>query len=151
MNKNMTEMDSFRLLPDLEGPLPFLCYWATLAEKFEKHCNKLRGYLEHCFSFFPFFFFLVFRALPKAYGSSQARGRIGAVPASLHHSLSNARSKPCLWPTPQLTAILDPLSEARDWNHILMDTSQDHYHWATTGTSHSLYFKMLPFYFFVSL
>ena len=30
------------------------------------------------------FFGLFFRAKPMAYGSSQARGRIGAVPASLH-------------------------------------------------------------------
>ena len=30
--------------------------------------------------------------------------------------------------------ILNPLSEARDWTHILMDTSQVRYCWATTGT-----------------
>ena len=51
-----------------------------------------------------------------AYGGSQARGRIGAVAAGLHHSHSNARSSPRLGPTPQLTAMLDLnlLSEARD-------------------------------------
>ena len=38
--------------------------------------------------FFVFFFFL--RAAPEAYGGSQARGRIGAVAVSLHHSHSNA-------------------------------------------------------------
>ena len=52
-------------------------------------------------------FFLLFRALPVAYGSSQARGRIGAVAVSLHHSHSNARSEPRLQPTPQLTAMPD--------------------------------------------
>ena len=36
----------------------------------------------------------VFRAVPAAYGVSQARGQIGAVATSLGHS--NARSKPCL-------------------------------------------------------
>ena len=35
------------------------------------------------------------------------RGRIGATPASLHHSYSNVGSKLCLQPTPQLTATLD--------------------------------------------
>ena len=29
---------------------------------------------------------------------------------------------------------LNPLSRARDWTHILMDTSQVHLHWATVGT-----------------
>ena len=34
------------------------------------------------------FFVLFFRATPVAYGCSQARGRIGAVAAGLHHSHS---------------------------------------------------------------
>ena len=54
------------------------------------------------------FFFFLFRAASAAYGGSQARGRIGAAAANLHHSLSSAGSKLCLWPTPQLTATLDP-------------------------------------------
>ena len=45
--------------------------------------------------------------LPAAYGGSQARGRIGAVAASLRQSHSNAGSEPRLRPTPQLTATLD--------------------------------------------
>ena len=49
-----------------------------------------------------YLFFL--RSPPVAYGSSQTRGRIGAAAAS--HS--NARSNPCLQPTPQLMANLDP-------------------------------------------
>jgi len=44
-----------------------------------------------------FFFFLVFFAIswaaPAAYGGSQARGRIGAVAASLRQSHSNAGSE----------------------------------------------------------
>ena len=55
-----------------------------------------------------FMFFGLFRATPEAYGSSQARGRIGAVAAGLHHSHNNEGAKTNLWPTPQLTAMPDP-------------------------------------------
>jgi len=55
-----------------------------------------------------FFVFCLFSAALAAYGGSQARGRIATVAAGLCHSHSNARSKPCLWPTPQLTATPDP-------------------------------------------
>ena len=81
------------------------------------------------------FFFLIFRAIPQVCGSSQARGPIRAVAAGLCHNHSNTRSEPCLWLTPQLTATwtLNPLSEARDWICILMDTSQIHFRWATMG------------------
>ena len=60
------------------------------------------------FKIFFFCLFVFFRAASAAYGSSQARRRIQAVAASLHHSHSNARSKPYLQPTPQLTAMPDP-------------------------------------------
>ena len=53
----------------------------------------------------------LFRAEPVAYVSSQARGWIGATAAGLHHSYSNRRSKPCLWPTPEfMTATPDHLT-----------------------------------------
>ena len=55
--------------------------------------------------------FSLFRAAPAAYGSSQARGQIGA--ASLHPSHSNTRSEPHLWPTLQLMATWDPLPTER--------------------------------------
>ena len=42
------------------------------------------------------------------YPLGKARDRIGAVATGLHHSHSNARAEPCLQPTPQLTATLDP-------------------------------------------
>ena len=58
--------------------------------------------------FFSFFFFGLFRAALMAHGSLRARGRIRTVRAGLPHSHSNARSKPRLPPTPQLTAMLDP-------------------------------------------
>ena len=49
--------------------------------------------------------FLSFWAALVAYGGSQASSRIETVAAGLHHSHSNTRSKPCLRPTPQLTAM----------------------------------------------
>ena len=39
---------------------------------------------------------LSFRGTTTAYGSSQARGLIGAAAAGLHHSHSNAGSELCL-------------------------------------------------------
>ena len=38
----------------------------------------------------------IFKAAHAAYGGSQARGRVGAAAASLHHSHSHAGSRPCL-------------------------------------------------------
>ena len=43
----------------------------------------------------------------------------------------------------QQCQILNPLSEARDQTHILMDTSYIHYHWATTGTPQEVFFRAL--------
>ena len=56
-------------------------------------------------------FVCLFRAPPTAYGSSQARGQMGAAATGLYHSqmCSNARSEPHLQPTTQLIAMLDPL------------------------------------------
>ena len=55
------------------------------------------------------FVFCLFREAPTAYGSSQARGPIGAVAAGLHHSHSNTGSELHLRPIPQLMATQDPL------------------------------------------
>ena len=48
--------------------------------------------------FLSFFFglFCLFRAVPKAYGNSQARGQMGATAAILRHSHSNGASEPHL-------------------------------------------------------
>ena len=83
-----------------------------------------------------FFFFWSCRATTTACGGSQARDLIGAVASSLCHSHSNARSKPCLQPTQQLTAsgILNLLSKARVRTPNLMAPSQIHFCCATTGT-----------------
>ena len=60
----------------------------------------------------PSFSFLLFfyRATPSAYGSSQARGWIGAAAAGLCHSHNNTRSELHLWPVLQLVAMPDPLT-----------------------------------------
>ena len=54
-----------------------------------------------------YIYFSFFRAAPAACGSSQARGRIGAVAPRLRQSHSNEGSKPRLQTTPQLTATQD--------------------------------------------
>ena len=60
-------------------------------------------------SFFFFGLFVFSRAIPAAYRGCQARGLIGAVAASLHHSHNNAGSERISdLPTPQLTATPDP-------------------------------------------
>ena len=57
-------------------------------------------------------FFFLFMAAPTAYGSSQARGWIGAVVASLHNSHSNAGSKTHLQPVLKHAATLNPLTHS---------------------------------------
>ena len=78
----------------------------------------------------------LFRATPLAYGSSQARGQVGAAAASLCHSHSNAESKQVcnLHHISQQCWILNPLSKNRDRTRVLMDTSWVHYPWAMMGT-----------------
>ena len=57
---------------------------------------------------FIYLFIFCFLGPHAAYGGSQARGQIGSVAASLHHSHSNVGSKLHLQTTPQLTATPDP-------------------------------------------
>ena len=64
--------------------------------------------LPFFFVLFCFLFFYLFYSRSCGIWGSQARGRIGAVAAGLCQSHSNVGSKPCLQPTPQLTAIPDP-------------------------------------------
>ena len=60
--------------------------------------------------FILFVCFLLFRAIPKIYGSSQSRGQIVATAHSLQHSS-------------QQHQILNPLGEARDQTHVLINTT----------------------------
>ena len=54
-----------------------------------------------CFPVYIYIIIIIILFTPTAYGSSQARGQIGALTASLHHSHSHARSKLHLQSTPQ--------------------------------------------------
>ena len=80
--------------------LPFLGFIHSFL--FLHHLLRYRIYI------FLFFYLLLFRAASAAYGSSQARGRIGDTAAGWHHSHSNTQSKPSLQSTPQFTATPDP-------------------------------------------
>ena len=77
--------------------------------------------------------FVFSRAVPAAYGGSQARGWIGVIATGLHYSHSNIGSKPVWdlhhssWQCP----ILNPLSEARYRTHNLMVPSWIHFCCAT--------------------
>ena len=83
----------------------------------------------------PFSFFL-FRATPVGYGSSQARGRIGAIAVGPHPSHSNARSKLYLQPVLQLVVMPDPWpteqGQVSNW-HPLGDCVRFLTFWATVG------------------
>ena len=52
--------------------------------------------------------FLLFRATPARYGSSQARSQIGAPAAGLRHSHSNARFELHMQPMPRFASTPDP-------------------------------------------
>ena len=71
---------------------------------------------------------------------------VGDTAAGLHHSHSNIGSEPYLCPIP-LTAqgsdgILNPLSDARDQTHILMDTIQIRFPCAIRGTPKLSFLKV---------
>ena len=89
---------------------------------------------ESCIFFF-FFFFLLFRAIRAAYGSSQARGQIGAT-GLLAYATAIATRDPshiCHHSSRQ-HRILNPLSWAKDRTLMFMDSSRFVNHWATKGT-----------------
>ena len=60
------------------------------------------------FILFDFLIFYFFEGCTCSIWRFPGYGRIGAAAAGLHHSHSNARSEPHLWPIPQLMAIPDP-------------------------------------------
>ena len=90
----------------------------------------------------PVVYFLFLFLLFRAYGSSQARG-------SNRSCSCNARSEPCLQPTPQLMPKLDPypMRKARDWTQVLMDPSQVHYCWDMTETPPVVFLNQTLCYF----
>ena len=100
--------------------------------------DQVQPRLRLWFFVFCVFVFLLLRATPTAYGGSQARGRIGALVAGLHHSSWQHR-------------ILNPLSEARDQTHNLMVPSWIHFRCTKTGTPRLRLWLELPDFFFFFL
>ena len=70
---------------------------ASLAHRSHRHVLRSSLHLfAMLFFFFLFLSFCLFRAIPAAYGDSQARGLIGAVAAGLCQSQSHRGSESCL-------------------------------------------------------
>ena len=93
-------------------------------------------YLFLTFNFF-------FTATSKACGSSRNKGQIGAAAASLHHSHSNTRSEPHLWPTLQAYGNGSAGSLTAEWGRRLNLQPYRYHavfltHWAMMGTSSNL-------------
>ena len=87
----------------------------------------IHSFVQPIFFFF-FFCFLLFRVIPAVYGSSQVRGWMklelqllayttATATPDLSHIFNLCHSSPQCW-------ILNPLSGARDWTCILVNTSQ---------------------------
>ena len=123
-------------VPSQSIPIPLSQTWCLfwpLSLQICVSCSSasINGITQHALlvsSFFIlFFFFLLLMATAAAYGSFQARGRIGAEAAGLRHSHSNARSELHLQPMLQLAATLAPYPT--EWgqgsNHMLVDTISD--------------------------
>ena len=129
------------LLPETGSTsfLLLLCFCVLM------HCACLCFFLA--FFFFFFFFFCLFRATPRAYGSSQAGGQIGAVGPSLHHStaMPDPNHVCDLHHSPPQCQILKPLSKARDQTCVFTGTSWVCYCWATVGTPVFLAFSSRNF------
>ena len=86
-----------------------------------------------------FFFILLFRATPTAYRGSQARDRIGATAADLHHSHSCFCD---LHHSSWQRQSLNPLSKTRDQTRNLMVPSRIRFCCAMTGTPLLLFFNL---------
>ena len=112
-------MDNFNQLHYLQNTcslyLAGVMYWQTPGSHslLETGTGRGRHTKSNITKYYFLFFFLIFRATPAAYGRSQASGWMGAAAAGLHHSHSNARSRLCLRPIPQLTAMPD--SQLTEW------------------------------------
>ena len=79
----------------------------------------------------------LYRATLVVYRSSQARGQTRDAAPGLHHSHSNVCN---LHHSSWQSYTLNPLRKAKDWTHVITDTSQVGYHWATAETPNMQYF-----------
>ena len=117
-----------------------MCNWVTMLYSRKKNCiGEITILKMQNITFMTFIYILLLRAVPKAYGSAQAKGWIGATAAGHSHS---GMSRVCelhhsSWPR----WIPNPLSEARDPTRILMDTSWIHFCCTTIGTLQLVFFK----------
>ena len=82
--------------------------------------------MNYYYYYYYYYYFVFSRAVPVAYGGSQARGLIGAVAAGLHHSHSSAGSEHVfdLHHSSWQSQILNPLSKAWDRTCNLMVPSR---------------------------
>ena len=119
-------------------------------------CKMTLKMIFKCFSFFwktkggfllLLLLFFFFRDAPIAYGGSQATGQNIELYLLAYATTTETQnpSYTCnLHHSSQQYRIFNPLSRARDWTHVLMDTSQIHFGWATVGTPGKLRFCLLP-------
>ena len=92
------------------------------------------------------YLFMLFKAVPAAYGSSQGRGGIGASATGLCHSHSNSGSSHVcnLHHSSGQRQIPNPLSQARNPACILMDSSRDRFHCTAAGTPINWFLDIKP-------
>ena len=113
------------------NPLPLLTSQSESTERFTWELLE-----KYCHDFF-LFFFLLSRA-PAAYGSSQARGWIGAAASGLHHSHCNTGSlthwvRPGIEPASSLLLVRFIMAESQ-W-----ELPSTYYHRATSRYFSHLY------------
>ena len=107
----------------ITSSLEFLHYFCVRSNKF---MFITFGYYFNFSSHFVFCLFIFVLFGPHMGHKCPGQGSNQSCSSNLHHSHSNARSEPHQQPTPQLKQhwIHNPLCEARDQTHVLMDTSQ---------------------------
>ena len=111
-----------------------LCDQWSLTWLLQKHYDLLKATMM-IVSFF--FFFLVFLG-PHQQHVEVPRLGVGSeqqLPAYTRATATQDLSRSCdLHYSSWQRQILNPLNEARDWTHILMDTGWIRFCWAMTGT-----------------
>ena len=104
---------------------------------------RLHNHVFISFFFFLFFVFCLFRAIPAAYGGSQARGLIGAteLPAYTTATATPEPSHVCnVHHSSQQCQIVNPLSEAMDRTRNFIVPGWIRFCCSTTGTPPCVYF-----------
>ena len=124
----------------VSGSLVFSLVWSPLDMTLPVFVSFVAIWYYKAFHVHLVLLFVLFKATPVAYRSSQGRHQIGATAAGLCYSHSNTRSR-CICDlccSLRQGRILNPLSEARDPTCILMDTSQILNPLSHKGDSHCL-------------